>query len=126
MGLISHRSVVGELEGRLADVVQALLAKPADALRQTQRLLRQGRREEVLERMRLESALFAERLQSAEAKDAISASSQAAASAASAVQVVDALCEGKQAADESAIVLRPRMYLTLKFIDPVTLLPQVR
>jgi enoyl-CoA hydratase/carnithine racemase len=71
MGLVSHRCAVGELDGRLAEAVQALLAKPAEALRQTQRLLRYGSCEEIFERMRLESALFAERLQSTEARDAI-------------------------------------------------------
>ena len=43
-------------------IVAALLAKPPEALRQTQRLLRHGAREEMLERMKLEGELFAERL----------------------------------------------------------------
>ena len=73
MGLVSHRSAAGELEGRLADVVQALLAKPVEALRETQRLLRYGSCEEILERMQLESAVFAQRLQSEEARNAITA-----------------------------------------------------
>jgi enoyl-CoA hydratase/carnithine racemase len=42
-------------------------------MRQTQRLLRMGAPDEGLERMKLESALFAERLASAEVKEAISA-----------------------------------------------------
>jgi enoyl-CoA hydratase/carnithine racemase len=54
-------------------VVAALLAKPPEALRQTQRLLRSGERAAILERMKLESSLFAERLASAEVKEAISA-----------------------------------------------------
>jgi enoyl-CoA hydratase/carnithine racemase len=53
--------------------VAALLAKPPQALRQTQRLLRYGASEEILERMKLESSLFAERLASAEVKQAIAA-----------------------------------------------------
>ena len=73
IGLVSHRAVAGELDSRLHEIVEALLAKPPQALRQTQRLLRQGAREEVLERMKLESGLFAERLASAEVKEAISA-----------------------------------------------------
>jgi enoyl-CoA hydratase/carnithine racemase len=57
----------------LGDVVLRLLAKPAGALRAAQHLLRQGSRDEVLERMRLESDAFAERLRSEEAKQAINA-----------------------------------------------------
>ena len=49
----------------------ALLAKPAEALRQTQRLLRHGAREEILERMKMEGDLFSERLASDEVKQAI-------------------------------------------------------
>jgi len=73
MGLISHRAAPGELGNRSEEIVQALLAKPAEALRQTQRLLRHGTRDALLERMGTESVMFAERLQSAEARDAIAA-----------------------------------------------------
>jgi enoyl-CoA hydratase/carnithine racemase len=73
IGVASHRAAPGELEAKLAEVVVALLAKPAGALRDTQRLLRHGAREEILERMKLEGQVFAERLASAEAKAAISA-----------------------------------------------------
>jgi len=73
IGLVSHRADSGQLESVLKDVVDRLLAKPPEALRQTQRLLRRGTQEEVLERMKLESSLFAERLASAEVKEAISA-----------------------------------------------------
>jgi enoyl-CoA hydratase/carnithine racemase len=52
-------------------VVQALLAKPPEALRLTQRLLRSGTREDILERMRTEGSLFAERLESPEVRQAI-------------------------------------------------------
>jgi enoyl-CoA hydratase/carnithine racemase len=73
IGLVSHRSAPGQLEERLTGIVAALLAKPAGALRATQRLLRHGSRDEILERMQLEGQVFAERLASAEAKAAISA-----------------------------------------------------
>jgi enoyl-CoA hydratase/carnithine racemase len=73
IGLVSHRSEAGQLGEIMAQVVVRLLAKPAGALRETQRLLRTGAREEILERMRLEGEVFAERLASTEAKDAISA-----------------------------------------------------
>jgi enoyl-CoA hydratase/carnithine racemase len=72
IGLASHRAEPGELERKLEAIVAALLAKPAEALRQTQRLLRHGTREEALERMKMEGDLFAERLASDEVKQAIS------------------------------------------------------
>lgn len=73
IGLASHRADAGGLEQRLEEVVTALLAQPPEALRQTQQLLRMGRRDEVTERMRLESGHFADRLQSDEVKQAITA-----------------------------------------------------
>ena len=73
MGLMSHRAATGELETKVDEIVEALLAKPAQALRETQRLLRHGTREEIVERMKLEAEQFAERLASAEAKEAFSA-----------------------------------------------------
>lgn len=73
IGLISHRCAAGEQDEALRGIVRQLLAKPSEALRETQRLLRHGSRDEVLERMRLESSVFAERLQSAEVKEAITA-----------------------------------------------------
>jgi len=73
IGLVSHRAAAGTVDDKLQEVVTALLAKPPEALRQTQRLLRHGARDEVLERMKMESSLFAERLTSAEVKKAISA-----------------------------------------------------
>jgi enoyl-CoA hydratase/carnithine racemase len=73
IGLVSHRADAGGLDEKLGQVVAALLAKPPEALRLTQSLLRHGARDEVLERMKLESGLFAERLASAEVKEAISA-----------------------------------------------------
>lgn len=73
IGLISHRAAAGSLDDKLRSIVSALLAKPPEALRQTQRLLRHGQEREILERMQLEGALFAERLTSPEVKEAISA-----------------------------------------------------
>jgi len=73
IGLVSHRASPGALDAKLDELVSALLARPPEALRQTQRLLRHGTREEILERMQLEGAAFAERLASPEAKEAITA-----------------------------------------------------
>src|SRR4051812_41436846 len=73
IGLVSHRAAEGGLNAMLERVTAALLSKPPEALRQTQRLLRLGAQEEILERMKQESGLFAELLSSAEVKEAISA-----------------------------------------------------
>ena len=73
IGLISHRAPAGELDKMLATMVERLLAKPPAALRATQGLLRAGAKEEILARMKLESEKFAERLASAEAKEAFTA-----------------------------------------------------
>jgi enoyl-CoA hydratase/carnithine racemase len=73
IGLASHVVGEGELEPAMGGIVAALLAKPEEALRETQRLLRHGTEHEVLERMELESVAFAERLVSAEVKQAIAA-----------------------------------------------------
>ena len=73
MGIASHVVARGELEGELAKLVGALLAKPPEALRQTQRLLRREDTDEVLARMEVENGHFAERLQSDEVKGAIAA-----------------------------------------------------
>ena len=73
IGLVSHRAKAGALDARLNELVQSLLAKPPEALRQAQRLLRHGSRDEILERMQLEGAAFAERLGSNEVKEAITA-----------------------------------------------------
>jgi enoyl-CoA hydratase/carnithine racemase len=71
IGLVSHRAAEGALDQKLGELVSVLLAKPPEALRETQRLLRHGTREELLERMKLESSAFAERLTSSEVKRAI-------------------------------------------------------
>ena len=72
-GLVSKVVPTGELERALSETVAALLAKPAEALRLTQRLLRHGSRDEIRERFELENSHFSERLQSAEVKEAITA-----------------------------------------------------
>ena len=72
-GLVSHVVPRGELEQALASTVAALLAKPSEALRLTQRLLRHGQPDELLERMDLENGHFSERLASDEVKQAIAA-----------------------------------------------------
>lgn len=72
-GIVSHVVADGELSGALDDVVGRLLAKPAEALRLTQKLLRDQAADEMLERIQLENGHFAERLQSAEVKEAIAA-----------------------------------------------------
>lgn len=71
-GLVSHIAPSGQLELVVGKVVSALRAKPAEALRLTQRLLRRGNTDELLERMELENGHFSERLTSAEVRDAIS------------------------------------------------------
>ena len=73
MGIASHVVAKGELDTGLAKVVAALLAKPAEALRLTQALLRRSDRAEVIERMALENSHFAERLTSDEVRDAVTA-----------------------------------------------------
>ncbi|HMI40790.1 MAG TPA: enoyl-CoA hydratase-related protein [Sphingomicrobium sp.] len=72
-GLISHRVAKGGLKDALAMLVDQLLAKPPEALRLTQRLLRSEDRAEILERMELENSHFAERLRSDEVRQAITA-----------------------------------------------------
>ena len=72
-GLVSHVVPKGELDSAVVSKVETLLAKPAEALRLTQRLLRRGNTEEILERMELENGHFGERLTSDEVKQAIAA-----------------------------------------------------
>lgn len=73
VGLVSHRAAEGKLEQVVGEIIDRLLAKPPAALRETQRLLRHGSSDEIVERMRLESAIFGERLASPEVKQAIGA-----------------------------------------------------
>jgi enoyl-CoA hydratase/carnithine racemase len=72
IGLASHVVAAGGLDTKLREITDRLLAKPREALRLTQGLLRRGARDDIIERMKLESTEFAERLDSAEAKEAIS------------------------------------------------------
>jgi enoyl-CoA hydratase/carnithine racemase len=73
MGLASHVVPQGQLKQALSGLVAGLIAKPPEALRQTQKLLRREATEEILDRMELENGHFAERLQSDEVKGAIAA-----------------------------------------------------
>ncbi len=73
IGLVSHLAAAGDLGNAFAGIVDRLRAKPSEALAKTHRLLREGTRARILERMELENRAFAERLESREAKDAISA-----------------------------------------------------
>jgi enoyl-CoA hydratase/carnithine racemase len=73
IGLASHVVPASALSETASEIVGRLLAKPPEALRLTQSLLRRGAQEEVLERMKVESTLFAERLASSEVKEAINA-----------------------------------------------------
>ena len=70
-GLVSHVIPKGGLDGALKLTVDALLAKPAQALRLTQNLLRKANADEILERMELENGHFSERLTSDEVRQAI-------------------------------------------------------
>ena len=72
-GLVSHVAPAGQLQSITEKLVAKLKAKPAEALRLTQRLLRRGNTDELLERMELENGHFSERLTSTEVRDAISA-----------------------------------------------------
>ena len=73
MGLASHAVPQGQLKPALEGLVTQLLAKPPEALRQTQKLLRKEDTNEILQRMELENGHFAERLASDEVKQAIGA-----------------------------------------------------
>ena len=70
-GLVSHVVPKGEIAAALARMVAALLAKPPEALRQTQALLRREDVDELLDRIELENGHFGERLASDEVKQAI-------------------------------------------------------
>ena len=72
-GLVSHIAPAGQLDAVVGKLVAALEAKPAQALRLTQRLLRKSQADGVLERMELENGHFSERLTSDEVRDAITA-----------------------------------------------------
>jgi enoyl-CoA hydratase/carnithine racemase len=71
MGLASHKVPKGSLKAGLDGLVAALLAKPPEAMRLTQALLRKEDIDELLARMELENGHFAERLTSDEVRGAI-------------------------------------------------------
>ncbi|MEO5641144.1 MAG: enoyl-CoA hydratase-related protein [Sphingomicrobium sp.] len=71
MGIASHVVPKGELGAALDQVRRALIAKPAQAMRLTQQLLRTDDGDAVLERIDLENGHFSERLASDEVKQAI-------------------------------------------------------
>ena len=71
MGLASHVVPKGELDSAVVSKIDSVLAKPTEALRLTQRLLRREDTEEILQRMELENGHFGERLTSDEVKQAI-------------------------------------------------------
>ena len=73
IGLVSHTAPSGDITAVFNSIVERLLAKPPAALLQTQRLLRAGESEAILQRMKLEGEIFAECLGSAETKEAITA-----------------------------------------------------
>lgn len=73
MGIASHVVAKGTLDESLQRVTDALLAKPEEALRLTQKLLRSDDRATILQRIEEENSHFGERLQSAEVKQAIAA-----------------------------------------------------
>ncbi len=72
-GLVSHVVPKGAIGAALARTVATLLAKPPEALRQTQALLRREDVDELLERIELENGHFGERLTSDEVKQAVAA-----------------------------------------------------
>lgn len=73
LGLASHVAEQGTLEREFSRIREALLAKPVQALKLTQQLLRMSDQTEVLDRMTLENGHFSERLTSDEVKQAIGA-----------------------------------------------------
>ena len=71
LGIASHVVERGGLEAALDRLVSAMLAKPAEAMRLTQGLLRHADRDEIIARMELENGHFGERLNSDEVRQAI-------------------------------------------------------
>lgn len=70
-GVVSHVVADGTAQDRLAQMVEQLLAKPAEALQLTQDLLRRSTADELVQRIELESGYFTQRLDSPEVKSAI-------------------------------------------------------
>jgi len=72
-GIVSEVVADGALDAAFEDMVVRLLAKPPQALRLTQKLLRHATSDEIVDRMELESSHFSERLKSPEVAQAIAA-----------------------------------------------------
>ena len=73
IGLASHVVPAADLDAGFDKVVETFLARPPEAMRLTQALLRKVDVDRITERMTLENGHFAERLQSDELKAAITA-----------------------------------------------------
>lgn len=71
IGLASHVVAKGEMDAKLAEVTASVLAKPTEAMRLTQRLLRMEDRARLMERIKIENDHFGKRLASDEVKQAI-------------------------------------------------------
>jgi len=72
-GIVNRTVPAAELDALVAERAATLAAKPAGALRSTKHLLRHSTTATVTERMAEEGALFAAGLQSAEAREAMTA-----------------------------------------------------
>jgi enoyl-CoA hydratase/carnithine racemase len=73
LGIVNQLRPKEELVDYARGRVKLLVEKPAESLRQTKKLLRAPLAEETKNRMRAEGVVFAERLQSAELREAITA-----------------------------------------------------
>lgn len=73
MGIANEVVSSGSLAGRAQEAARALAALPSGAVRAARRLLRDGQQPPILEVMRREVEVFGKRLQSAEAREAITA-----------------------------------------------------
>jgi enoyl-CoA hydratase/carnithine racemase len=72
-GIVSEVVADGALAAAFEDIAVKVLAKPPQALRLTQKLLRHATSDEIIDRMELESSHFSERLKSPEVAQAIAA-----------------------------------------------------
>lgn len=71
LGIVNATCPDGNAYAHAYERAQALAAKPPEALRLTKELMKRGQREMVRDQMQVESALFAERLASPEAREAM-------------------------------------------------------
>jgi enoyl-CoA hydratase/carnithine racemase len=72
-GIVNRVVPAGDLEATVMKSAARLAAKPPGALAAARRLMRKGRPDEILARITEENSVFAERLKSAEAKEAFAA-----------------------------------------------------